>query len=151
MVSWFWSKNGHFSNFCFWAMQAGKISFTIFWSEKTPFHAIKTRISKSRKIEIFQKGLTHGFGPKMAIFSTFFVRPYRPEKCLLRYVRAKKTPFQAIKTRSSKDRKLYIFPKGLTHGFGPKTAIFPNFFFGQYRPGKYLLRYSRAKRRLSRL
>ena len=24
-----------------------------------------------------------------------------------------------------------IFPKGLTHGFGPKIAIFPTFFFRQ--------------------
>ena len=34
----------------------------------------KTKNSKSWKIAIFPKGLTHGFGPKMAIFSTFFVR-----------------------------------------------------------------------------
>ena len=27
---------------------------------------------KSRKMDIFPKGLTHGFGPKKAIFSTFF-------------------------------------------------------------------------------
>ena len=25
--------------------------------------------------------------------------------------------------------KIAIFPKGLTHGFGPKLAIFPCFFF----------------------
>ena len=34
-----------------------------------------------------------------------------------------------IKTRSSKSRKIDIFPKGLTHGFGQKMAIFPTFFF----------------------
>ena len=45
--------------------------FTTFYNEKTPFKAIKTTSSKSRKIEIFPKGLTHGFGPKMALFSTF--------------------------------------------------------------------------------
>ena len=43
------------------------MSFLIFQNEKTPFYAIKTRSSKSRKIDIFLKGLTHGFGPKMAI------------------------------------------------------------------------------------
>ena len=37
---------------------------------------------------------------------------------------------KAIKIRSSKSRKNDIFPKGLTHGFGPKTAIFGTFFFG---------------------
>ena len=42
----------------------------------------------------------------------------------------KKTPFYAIKTRSSKSQKIDIFPKGLTNGFGAKMAIFPNFFFG---------------------
>ena len=40
-----------------------------------------------------------------------------------------KTPFLALKTRSPKRRKIAIFPKGLTHGFGPKKAIFPTFFF----------------------
>ena len=32
----------------------------------------KKTSSKSRKIDIFSKGLTHGFGPKMAIFQVFF-------------------------------------------------------------------------------
>ena len=30
------------------------------------------KLETSRKIDIFPKGLTHGFGQKMAIFSTFF-------------------------------------------------------------------------------
>ena len=34
--------------------------------------AIKTGSSKSGKIEIFAKGLTHGFGPKLVIFPSFF-------------------------------------------------------------------------------
>ena len=38
-----------------------------------PFQAIKTRSSKSEKIDIFLKGLTHGFGTKMVIFLTFFL------------------------------------------------------------------------------
>ena len=176
------------------------MSFTIFQNEKTPFQAIKTRSSKSQKIDIFLKGLTHGFGPKMAIFPTIFLANIRQENvfyeilerktsfqaiktrrsksqkiavflkglshgispkmaifptfflcnigqkiCLLRYSRTKKTPFQAIKTRSSKSRRIDVFPKGLTHGFGPKMAFFPNFLVRQYRPGKCLLRYSKTK------
>ena len=39
-------------------------------------------------------------------------------------------PFSALKTSSSKERKIDIFPKGLTHGFGPKMAIFRTFFLG---------------------
>ena len=50
----FWSKNCHFSNFLF-------------------LGNIKTRSLNSRNIVIFPKGLTHGFGPKIAIFPIFFV------------------------------------------------------------------------------
>ena len=49
----FWTKNGHFSNVLF-------------------LGNIKTTSLKSQKIVIFPKGLTHGFGPKIAIFPTFF-------------------------------------------------------------------------------
>ena len=38
---------------------------------------------------------------------------------------------KAIKTRSPKSRKIDIFPKGLTHGFGPIMAIFTIFFLGE--------------------
>ena len=62
-----------------------------------------------------------------------------------------KTQLYAIKTRSSKSRKIDNFPKGLTYGFGPKMAFFPKLFFRQYRPGKYLLRYPRTKKLLSKL
>ena len=71
-------------NFFFFAIQARKMSFTIFQKEKRPFQAINTRSSKSRKIAIIPKGLTHGFGPLMALFSTLFFKQYRPGKRLLR-------------------------------------------------------------------
>ena len=189
---------------------------------------MKTTSSKSRKKEIFPKGLTHGFGQKMAIFPCFFKRKYRPGKCVLRYSRTKnrlfqpiktrslktlkteifskgltmvfvknghfsifffwkyrsenvfydilerknafvghknkkfremcfsifqneKTLFQPVKTRSSKSRKIEIFPKGITHDFGQKMAIFPCFFYKKYSPRKCVLRYSRTKKRVSTL
>ena len=66
---------------------------------------------------------------KWPFFQLSFFRHYRPGKCLLPYSRTKKKPFHAIKTKSSKSRKIDIFPKGLTYGFGPKMAIFPKLFF----------------------
>ena len=48
------------------------MSFTIFYNEKAPFKAIKTRRSKNQKIDIFPKGLSHGFCAKMIIFLSFF-------------------------------------------------------------------------------
>ena len=118
-----------FRLFFFQAIQARKMSFMIFQNEKTPFQAIKTRSPKSRKIPIFPKGLTHGFVPKMAIFRTFFFQAIQDRKMSFMIFQNEKAPFQAIKTRSPKSRKIDIFPKGLTHGFGPKMAIFRTFFF----------------------
>ena len=160
----------------------------IFQNEKTPFQAIKSRNSKSRKIDIFPKGLSHGFRPKMSIFPNFFLANIGLENVFcdtlerknaflrhknkkfkksknshfskgllvqkwpffqLFFFQAKLTrkmsfmtfqneimPFQAIKTRSSKRRKIGIFPKGLIHAFGPKKAIFLNFFFQAIYSGK---------------
>ena len=102
-------KMAIFPTFFFQVIQARKMCFTIFQTEKTPFQAITTRRSKSRKIEIFLKGLTHGFDPKIAIFPTFIIRQYRPEKCALRYSRTKETSFQAKKTTTSKSKKNQIF------------------------------------------
>ena len=148
---WFWCKNSHFSNFFFQVIQARKMFSMISQNKKTLFQAIKTRSSKSRHIDNFPKELTHGFDPKKAIFLTFFFYPIQDRKMCFMIFQKEKTPFQAIKTRSSKSRKIPIFPKGLTHGFVPKMAIFPTFFFRQYRTGKCLLRYSRTKKRLFRL
>ena len=99
--------------------------------------ALKTGSSKSGKIEIFAKGLTHGFGLNWPFFHFSFFKHYRRGK--------------TIKTASSKSGKIEIFAKGLTHGFGPKLAIFPCFFFRHYRAVKCVLRYSRTKKRFSRL
>ena len=55
-----------------------------------------------------------------------FYDSVEPKNILLGY---KNTKFKKSKTD--------IFPKGLTHGFGPKMAIFPiSFFFRHYTPGK---------------
>ena len=135
----------------FSALQVRKRTFSIFQIDKTPFQAVKTRSSKSRKIYIFPKGLTPGFGPNMAFFPTFFFSAILVRKMIFTIFQNEKMPFQAIKTSSSKSRKIDIFPKGLTHGFGPNLAFFPTFFFRQFRLGKCFLRYFRTKKPLARL
>ena len=66
-------------------------------------------------------GLTHGFGPKMAIFPTFLFRQYRPRKCLLRYSRQKK--------KKCKKSKNWHFCKGVNPWFWSKNGHFSNSFF----------------------
>ena len=133
----FFPKMAIFPTLFFKAIQTRKCLLRYSRMKNMPFQAIKTRTSKSRKIDILPKGLTYGIGQKMEIFPTFLLMQYRPGKYLLRYSRMKKMPFQTIKIRSSKSRKLDIFLKGLTHGFGPKMVIFPTLFFRQYRPVFY--------------
>ena len=57
---------------------------------KNAFLGQKNKKFKKSKIDIFLKGLTHGFGPRMAICPTIFFRQDRPGKCLLRDCRTKK-------------------------------------------------------------
>ena len=86
-------------------LQARKMSFTIFQNEKTALQVIKSRSSKWRKIDIFSKGLTHGFGRKMAIFRNSFFQEIQARKISFTIFQNDKTPFQAIKSRSSKSRR----------------------------------------------
>ena len=98
-------KNGHFSTLFFQAIQARKMSFTISQNEKMTFQAIKTTSSKSRKIDIFPKGLTHGFGQKMAIFSTFFFQAIQSRKSSFTLFQNKKKPFLGYKNKKFKKAK----------------------------------------------
>ena len=41
----------------------------------------------------------------------------------------RKNAFLSYKKKNFKKSKIDIFARGLTHGFGPKMAIFPTFFF----------------------
>ena len=92
---WFWSENGPFSNFYFLCnIGQENVFYDILEQKKKPFYAIKIRILKSLKIDNFPKGLTHGFGRKMALFPTFFFWQYMPGKCLLRYSSTKKRLFR---------------------------------------------------------
>ena len=122
-------KMALFRSFFFWAIQARKMSFTILYIEKTPLQPIK-KVQKVEKLTFFQRGqLTIGFGPKMALFPTFFIQAIQARKISFMIFYIEKTPLQPIKAKRSKSRKTHIFPKGLTHSLGPKLANFTNFFF----------------------
>ena len=118
-----------FQLFLFRQYSIGKCSLGYSRNEKMLFQAKKTGRSKSHKIDIFPKGLTHGFGPKCPFFQ-IFVQAIQARKMSFTIFQNEETPFQAKKTRSSKSGKIDFFLKGLTHCFGPKMAIFPTFFLG---------------------
>ena len=105
------------------------MSFTIFQNEKTPFQAKKTRSSNSRKIDIFYKGVNPCFWYKNGHFSNFFFPAIQPRKMSFTIFQNEKTPLQAIKTKSSKNHKIDIFPNGLTHAFGKKNGHISKLIF----------------------
>ena len=132
-------KMAVFSNFFFFGQYRPGQSLLRYSRTKNAFLGYKNKMFKKWKNCIFSKGLTHGFLSKMAIFPTFFFQVIQARKMSFMVFSKEKTPFQALKTGSSKCRKIGIFPKELIHGFGPKMAIVPTFFFRQYSIGKCLL------------
>ena len=88
-------------------------------------------------------------GQKWPFFNLFF-RHFRAGKVFYDILEREK-PALHHKNKKFQSRKTDIFSKELTHGFGPKRAIFPTFYFRQYMPRECLVRYSRTKNRLSRL
>ena len=103
----------------------------------------KQEVQKVEKRSFFPKGLTHVFGPRMAIFPSFFLGIIGQEN-IFYDIAERKNAFLGYKNKKFRKSKMAIFQKGLTHGFGPKMAIFPSVFFRQYSPGKCLLWYSRT-------
>ena len=116
---------------------------------KNAFLRYKNKKFKKSKNFHFSKGVNPWFWSKNGRFSNLFFRQYRPGKCLLWYSRTKKYLSRLYKQKVQKVEKLKFFQRG--YAFGPIMKIFQLFFFRQYRPGKYVLWYSRTKKCLSRL
>ena len=124
----FWSKNGHFSNFLFLGnIGQGNVFYDIL-EPKNTFLDYKNTKFKSRIIDIFPNGLTHGVNAKMAIFPTFFFRQYRPGKFVLRYSRTKKDLSRLSKHKVQKVKKLTFFQR-VNPCFWSKNGHYSNFFF----------------------
>ena len=85
---WFWSKNGHFSNFFFLGNIGQENVFYDILERKNAFLGYKNKKFKKSKNWHFSKPMV--LVKKMAIFPTFFIRQYRPGKCLLWYSTTKK-------------------------------------------------------------
>ena len=91
---WFWSKNGNFFHLFFKGNIGQENVFHDILKRKNAFLGYKNKKFNCPKIDIFPKGLTHGFGPNWPFFQLFFFRKYSARKCLLRYSRTKKRLFR---------------------------------------------------------
>ena len=65
---------------------------------------------------------------KFPFFQLFFLGNIRQEHVFYDILE-RENAFLGYQNQTFKKPKSDIFRKGLTHGFGPKMAIFPDFFF----------------------
>ena len=79
---------------------------------KTPSKSKTKRSSKRRKIDIFPKGITHGFGPKMATFPTFFFLGNIGQENVFYDILERKNDFLGYKDKKFKKYKLTFFQRG---------------------------------------
>ena len=80
-------------------------------------------------MDIFPKGLTHGFGPKMAIFPTFFFLGNIGQENVFYDILEGKNAFLSYKNKKLKKSKNGHFSKGVNPWFWSKNGHFSNFFF----------------------
>ena len=93
---------------------------------KIAFLGHKNKKFKQSKIDIFPKGLTHDFGPKMAIFPSFFICNIGQENVFYDILE-RNNAFLGYKKKKFKKSKNLHFLKGLTFGLLSKMAILPIF------------------------
>ena len=119
---WFLSRIGHFLISCFLDNLGHENVFYDILERKNTFAGYeKKRSSKSRKIEIFPNWVVHGFGLKLAFFSSFFFfGQSRLRKCVLWY--------SSLKTRSLKRWKNWELCKEVSPWFWSKIGHFSFFF-----------------------
>ena len=120
--------------------------------QKHAFLAYKNNKFKKSKNSHFSKEVNPWFWSKMAIFPTFFFLANIGQQNVFDDIIEPKNAFLGYKNNKFKKSKNWHFSKRLNPWFWSKNGhFFQPFFFREYRPGKYLWRYSRAKKRLSRL
>ena len=66
---------------------------------------------------------------KMAIFPTFFFGNLGQQNIFCDISKQNNAFLGDKNKKFKKNRKIDIFPKGITQSFGPNMAIFPTFFF----------------------
>ena len=102
---WFWSKNGHFSNFYF----LGNVG------RNNVFYDILER--------------KNAFGPKMAIFPTFIFWGNKCQENVIYDILERKNSFLAYKNKKFKKSKNWHFSKVVNQWFWSKNGHFSNFYF----------------------
>ena len=137
-----------FQLFFFRQYRPGKCFYHIL-ERKNAFLDYKKNKFKKSKHWHFIKEVNPWFWSKNGLFSNFFSLGNIDQETVFYDILERKSAFLGYKNNKFEKSTNWHFTK--THAFGRKMADFPTFSFRQYRPRKCLLRYSKTKKRLSRL
>ena len=119
-----------FPSFSFRQYRPDKCVLRYSRTKRTTFQAKKTTRSKRRKTWDFSRRVNPFFCSKNSHFSNLFFLGNIGQENVFYDILERKNAFLGYKNNKFKTRNIEIFPKGLTHGFSAKMAIFPTFFFG---------------------
>ena len=119
--------------------------------QRTAFLGYKNNKLKQSKNWHFSKGVDPSFWSKNDHFFNFVFLGNIGQENVFYDIVERKNAFLGNKNKKFKQSKNWHFSNGVNAWVLSKNGHFSNFFFRQYKPGKYLLRYSRTKKRLSRL
>ena len=118
---------------------------------KNTFLGYKNKKFKKWKSWHFSKRVNPWFWCKSGHFSNFFFVGNTGQENVFYNILEPKNAFLSYKNKKIKKSKTWHFSKGVNPWFWTKNGHFSHFFFRQYRPVTCLLRYSRARERLSEL
>ena len=96
--------------------------------EKNAFLGYRNKKFEQSKNRQFSKGVNPSFYSQNGHFFNFFCLGNKGQENVFYNILAPKNGSLAYENKKLKKSKNWHFPKGLTHGFGPKIGIFSTFF-----------------------
>ena len=126
---WFWSKNGHFSNFFFLGNIGQENVFYDILERINAFQGYEKKKFKKSKNWHFSKGVNPWFWSKNGHFSNFFFLRNIGQENVFYDILERKNAFLGFKNKKFKMSENWHFSKGVNPWFRSKRGHFWKFFF----------------------
>ena len=126
---WFWSKNGHFSNFVFLGNIGHDNVFYDILEGKNAILSYKNKKFKKSKNCRFSKGFNSWYWSKNRYFSNFFFLGNIGQENVFYDILERKNAFLGYKNRKFKKSKNWHFSKRVNPWFWSKNRHFSNLIF----------------------
>ena len=126
---WFWSKNGHFSNFFFLGNICQENVFNDILERKNTFLSYKNMKFINSKNWHFSKRVNPCFWCKNGHFSNLFFVGNIGQEIVFKDILERKNAFLSYKNKKFKESKNWHFPKGVNPWFWSKNGHSSIFFF----------------------